>query len=80
MVYLTDGSELNEIGEERREANDAMRARAESMTQEEVRSSTRILPMLKLIRDVWMSVLSYRLLLMSLVWDDLYQSLHDWLS
>ena len=37
MVSLIDGrGELNEIGEERREANDAMRARAESMTQEEV--------------------------------------------
>tara|TARA_B100000963_G_scaffold128997_2_gene112545 strand:- start:824 stop:1444 length:621 start_codon:yes stop_codon:yes gene_type:complete len=37
MVSLIDGrGELNEIGEELREKNDEMRARAESMTQEEV--------------------------------------------
>ena len=37
MVTMIDGrGEVSETGEERREANDAMRARNESMTQEEV--------------------------------------------
>lgn len=40
MVTMIDGrGEVSETGEERREEHDAMRARAESMTQEEVEES-----------------------------------------